>query len=104
VLTYRSFSSGLIGLDAHVNKCLQINHCLGILHCDLLNNLDIAHLVMKGIDDLDVLHIRDSVPGVTETFHIVLKSFIMLLHNGLQGFSCTWTLTRTLEVLDEHGT
>jgi hypothetical protein len=42
---------------------------------------------VKGIDDLDVLDIRDSVPGIAEMFYVVPKAFIMLLPDGLQGFS-----------------
>jgi hypothetical protein len=40
---------------------------------------------MEGIDDLDVLDIRDSVPGIVETFDVVPKTLIMLLPDGLQG-------------------
>jgi hypothetical protein len=40
---------------------------------------------MEGIDDLNVLDIWDSIPGITETFHVVLKTLIMLLSDGLQG-------------------
>jgi hypothetical protein len=38
---------------------------------------------VKGIDDFDVLDIRDSVPSIAETFHIVSETFIMLLFDGL---------------------
>jgi hypothetical protein len=95
---------GLRGLDAYVSNCEQIGHCLGLLHCNLLNNLDVSHPVAKGIDDLDVLDIRDSVPGVTEMFHIVPEAFIMLLLDGLHGFSCRWMLVYTLKVSNKHGT
>jgi hypothetical protein len=59
----------LRGFDAHINNYEQITHYLGLLHCDLLNNLDVPHPVMKGIDDLDVLDIQDSIPGIVEMFH-----------------------------------
>jgi hypothetical protein len=59
---------------------------------------------MEGIDALDVLDIRDSVPGIAEIFHIVPETHIMLLPNGLQGLCCRWTLIRALKVLNEHGT
>jgi hypothetical protein len=92
------------GLNAHVSNYEQIGHSLGLLHCDLLNILDIAQPIVKDIDDLDVLDIWDSVLGVAETFHIVLEAFIMLLPDGLHGFSCRWTLVHTVKVLDEHDT
>jgi hypothetical protein len=90
---FKELSSGLGGLDAYANNCDQIGHCLGLLHCDLLNSLN----------DLDVLDIQDSVPDITEMFQVVLEAFIMLLSDGLKGFSCRWTLIHTLEVFDEHG-
>jgi hypothetical protein len=37
---------------------------------------------MKGIDDLDVLDVRDSVPGIAEMFHVVPEAFIMFLPDG----------------------
>jgi hypothetical protein len=38
---------------------------------------------MKGIDDFDVLDIWDSILGIVEMFHVVLKAFIMLLLDDL---------------------
>jgi hypothetical protein len=48
------------------------------------SSLVIADPVTKDIDDLDVLNVWDSVPGVVEMFHIILKTFLMLLSDGLQ--------------------
>jgi hypothetical protein len=59
---------------------------------------------VKGIDDLDILDVWDSVPGVVEMFHVVLEAFIMLLLDGLEGFRSIWTLICILKVPDEHGT
>jgi hypothetical protein len=59
---------------------------------------------MEGIDNLDVLDIRDSVPGIAEMFHVVLETLIMLLPIGLQGLCSRWTLISALEVPNEHGT
>jgi hypothetical protein len=59
---------------------------------------------MKGVDDLDFLDVRDSVPDITEMFHVVLEILIMLMLDSLQGLSSRWMLARALEVLDEHGT
>jgi hypothetical protein len=38
---------------------------------------------MKDIDDLDVLDVWVSVPGVAETFHIFSEAFIMLFLDGI---------------------
>jgi hypothetical protein len=58
-------------LDACVHDCEQIGHRLRLLHGDLLERLDIADSITEGVDDLDILNIWDSVPGVAEIFHIV---------------------------------
>jgi hypothetical protein len=57
---------------------------------------------MKGIDDLDVLNVWDSVPGIAEIFYVILETFIMLLFDSLQNFSSRRTLVCALEVTDEH--
>jgi hypothetical protein len=57
---------------------------------------------MESVDDLDVLNIWDSISGITEIFHIVLKVFIMFLPNGLKGLSSRCPLVCALEVPDEH--
>jgi hypothetical protein len=59
-----------------------------LLHGNLLNSLNIADPITEGIDDFDVLDVRDSVPGVVEMFHVVLEAFIMLLLDNLQGLNC----------------
>jgi hypothetical protein len=58
---------------------------------------------VEGIDDLDVLDVQDIVLGVVEMFHIVSKTFIMLLPDGLEGLCYGWTLVCTLEVPNEYG-
>jgi hypothetical protein len=97
-------SLGLRCLDACVRDYEQIDHHLGFLHCDLLHGLNVADSVAEGVNDLDVLDARDSVPGIVEMFHIVPEALIMLLSDGLESFSHRWTLVRDLEVLIEHGT
>jgi hypothetical protein len=47
---------------------------------------------------------KDSILGIAETFHVISEAFIMLLLDGLQGFSCGWMLVCALEVANEHGT
>jgi hypothetical protein len=43
------------------------------------SSLVVTDPVMETIDDLGFLDIRDSVPVITETFHIVPEDLIMLL-------------------------
>jgi hypothetical protein len=91
-------------LNACVSDCEQIGHRLGLLHVDLLHSIDVADSVVEGVDDLDVLDIHDSVPGITEMFHVVPEALIMLLSDDLQSLSNRWTLVCALEISDEHGT
>jgi hypothetical protein len=79
---FKEPSPGLGGFNAYISDCEQIGYCFGLLHSDFLNSLDIAHTVMKGIDDLDVLNVRNIISGVPEMFHVVLEVFIMLLLDG----------------------
>jgi hypothetical protein len=37
-------------------------------------------------------------------FHIIPEALIMLLLDGLKGFSCGWTFVCALNVADEHDT
>jgi hypothetical protein len=76
---FKESSLGLRGLNAYVSDCKQIEHYFGLSHGDLLNSLDITHLVVKDIDDLDVLDVQDSAPGIAEMFHVVPEALIMLL-------------------------
>jgi hypothetical protein len=100
----KKLSPSFGSLNAYVSDYEQISHRYGLLHDDLLHSLDAADSVVKGIDDLDVLDIRDSVPGVAKMFHVVSEALIMLLLDGLQSLSSRWMLVCALEVLDEHGT
>jgi hypothetical protein len=97
-------SPGFGSLNAYVNECEQIGHHSGLLRGDLLHSLDVADSVTEGINDLDVLNIRDSVPSVVETFHMVPEALIMLLLDVLQSLSSRCTLVRALVVPNEHGT
>jgi hypothetical protein len=101
--TSPSASPGFGGLYAHVGDYEQIDHCLGLLHGDLLHSLDVDPIT-EGIDDLDVLDVRDSVPGIIETFHVVPETLIILLSDGLHGLCWRWTLVRALQVSNEYGT
>jgi hypothetical protein len=97
-------SPGFGSLIACVRDCKQISHCLGFLQGDLLHGLDVADSIAECVDDLDVLNVRDSVPSITEMFHVVLDALIMLLSDGLESLSSRWTLVHALEVLNEHDT
>jgi hypothetical protein len=78
-------SLGLGSLNACVSDREQIGNCLRPLHGDLLHSLDVADSVVKGIDDLDVLHIQNNISGIAEMFHVVSEALIMLLPHGLQS-------------------
>jgi hypothetical protein len=69
-------------LNACVSDCKQISHRLGLLHGNLLHGLDVTDSIMEGVDDLDVLDVQDSVPGIAEMFHVALEALIMLLLDG----------------------
>jgi hypothetical protein len=97
-------SLGLGCLDACVHDYEQNSHCLMFLHGDLLHGLDVADSVTEGIDDLDILDVRDSIPSIAKMFHIVLEALIMLLPDGLESLSSRWTLVCALEVPNEHDT
>jgi hypothetical protein len=84
-------------------RCEQIGHRLELFHGDLLHRLDITDPVAEGINDLDVLDVRDSIPSIAKIFYIVSETSIMLLSDGLQGLCCKRTLVCALEVPDKHG-
>jgi hypothetical protein len=97
-------SQGFRSLNAYVSDYEQIGHYFGFLHGYLLHSLEVPDSVVEGIDDLYVLNIRDSVPGIAEMFHVVPKALNMLLLDGLQSLCSKWMLVRALEVPDEHDT
>jgi hypothetical protein len=74
---------GFGGLYAYIGDCEQIDYRLGLLFGDLLHSLDITDPVVEGIDDLDILDVRDNVPSMAKMFYVVLETFIMLLPVGL---------------------
>jgi hypothetical protein len=97
-------SPGFESLYAYIGDCEQISHRFGLLHGHLFHSLDIIDSIIKGIDDLDVLDVRDDVPDIREMLNIIMETFIMLLLDGFKGFSSRWMLICALEVPDEHGT
>jgi hypothetical protein len=104
VMWFKELSSGLWGLDADVSDCQQIDHHFGLLHGDLFDSPNIADPVTKGVDDFDVLDIRDNISGVAEMFYVLPETFIKLLLDCLQGFSTWGSLVRVLKVPNEYGT
>jgi hypothetical protein len=95
---------GLRSLYTYVGDYERIDHCLQLLHGKLLHSLDVADPITESIDDLDVIDVWDNVSGVVESFHIILKTFIMLLPDGLQSLRCRWMLIHALEIPNEHST
>jgi hypothetical protein len=95
---------GFGSLYAYIGDCEQISHHFGLIHGYLFHSLDIADAITEYVHYLDVLDVRDDLPGIAETFDIIVETLIMLLLDGLEGLSSRWTLIRALEVPDEHGT
>jgi hypothetical protein len=69
-------------LTAGLNKS-NLGHYLRLLHGYLIHSLDITDPVVKGVDDLNVLDVRDSITGIAEAFHVIPKALIRLLLYGL---------------------
>jgi hypothetical protein len=90
-------------LYAYISDREQISHHFRILHGYLFHSFNIVDAITEGINDLDVLDVRDVISGIAETLGIITETLIMLLLDGLEGLS-TETLIGALEVLDEHGT
>jgi hypothetical protein len=101
---FKKSSSNLGGLIAFISDCEQIGHRPRLLYEYLVHSLDIANPVMEGINDLNVLDVRDSIPDIADTFHVVPKALIRLLLDGLQSLYNRWMFVCTLKVPYEHGT
>jgi hypothetical protein len=59
---------------------------------------------MEGINDLDIVDVRDIVSSIAEMLDIIVETLIMLLLDGLEGLGSRRTLIAALEVPNEHGT
>jgi hypothetical protein len=97
-------SPGFRSFDAYIGNREQISHRFGLLHCYLFHSFEIADAITEGVNNLDVLDVRDAVSSIAETLDIITETLIMLLLDGLEGFGCRWTLIGALEVPDEYGT
>jgi hypothetical protein len=82
----------------------QIGHRFGLLHCYLFRSFEIADTITEGINNLDVLDVRDVVSGIAEMVDIITETIIMLLLDGLESPGDRWTLIGALKVPDEYGT
>jgi hypothetical protein len=74
------------------------------LHSYLFHSFNIADAIMEGVNDLNVLNVRDVISGIAEMLDIIVKTLIMLLLDGLEGLGSRRTPIGALEVPDEHGT
>jgi hypothetical protein len=100
----QKLSPGFRSLYAYIGDREQISHRCVLLHGYLFHNFDIADTIMEGINDLDVLDVRDAVSGIVEMLDIIAETLIMLMLDGIEGLGSRWTLIGALEVPDEHGT
>jgi hypothetical protein len=101
-LDRKESSSCLRGIDALIGYGEEIGHRFGLLHGDLLHRLEICDAVAEGVDVIDVLDVRDGIPGVAETLDEVAETFIRLLLDGFQRLHSGWPLVCPLEVSNEQ--
>jgi hypothetical protein len=78
-----------------------MSHHVGLLHGDLLDSLEITDPIVEGINDNNIRHVWDSVPGIAYIFIVLLETLIMLLLDSLQGFWSGGMLVCAWEVPDE---
>jgi hypothetical protein len=97
-------SPGFKSFYAYIGNREQIGHHFELLHCYLFHNFEITDAIMEGVNNLDVLDVRDVVSSIVETLDIITETLIMLLLDGLEGLGGRWMLTGDLEVPDEYGT
>jgi hypothetical protein len=97
-------SLGFRSLYAYIGDREQITHRFGLLHGYLFHRFNIADAITEGVNDLDVLDVRDVISGNAEMLDIVTETLIMLLLDNLEGLTSRRTLIGALKVLDEHGT
>jgi hypothetical protein len=64
-------SSSFRSLYAYIGDRERISHYFGLLHGYLFHRFNIADAVTEGINDLDVLDVRDAISGIAETLDII---------------------------------
>jgi hypothetical protein len=97
-------SPGFGSFYAYIGNHEKIGHRFELLHRYLFHDFEIADAISEGVNNLDVLEVRDVVSGIAEMFDIITETLVVLLLDGLEGLCGRWTLIGALEVPDEHGT
>jgi hypothetical protein len=97
-------SMGFGSFYAYISNHEQIGHHFGLLHRYLFHGFEIADAISEGVNNLDVLDVRNVVSGIAEMLDIITKTLIMLLLDGLESLSGRWALIGDLKVPDEYGT
>jgi hypothetical protein len=103
-LRLEKLSLGFGSFYANIGNREQTGHRFGLHHRYLFHGFEIADAISDGVNDLDVLDVRDAVSGIAEMFGIITETLVMLLLDGLEGLNGRWTLIGVLEVPDEYGT
>jgi hypothetical protein len=70
----------------------------------LFHSFNITDTITEGINNFNVLDVRDTISGIAETLDIITETLIMLLLDCLEGLGSRRTLIGALEVPNEHGT
>jgi hypothetical protein len=97
-------SPGFGSFYANIDNREQIGHHFGLLHRYLFHGFEIADAISEGVNNLDVLDVRNVVSGIAEMLDIIMKTLIMLLLDGLESLNGRWALIGALKVPDEYGT
>jgi hypothetical protein len=100
----QKLSLGFGSFYAYIGNREQIGHRFGLLHCYLLYSFEITDAITKGINNLNILDVRDVISGIAEMLDIITETLIVLLLDGLEGIGGRWTFIGALEVPDEYGT
>jgi hypothetical protein len=103
-LRLQKLSPGFGSFYAYIGNGEQIGYRFRLLYRYLLHDFEIIDAISEGVNNFDVLDIRDAISGIVETLDIITETLIMLLLDGLEGLGGRWTLIGGLEVPDEHGT
>jgi hypothetical protein len=67
-------SLGIGSFYAYIGNREQIGHHFGLLHRYLFHGFEIADTILEGVNNLDVLDVRDAVSSIVETFDIITDS------------------------------
>jgi hypothetical protein len=103
-LRLKKSSPGFRSFYAYTGNHEQIGHRFGLLHRYLFHGFEIADAISDGVNNINVLDVRDTISSVAETLDIITETLIVLLLDGLEGLGGRWTLIGALEVPNEYGT